>query len=33
MRCIKCGEKAFSSPLFFMRHAKCKNCGFAKLDR
>ena len=30
MKCLKCGKKAFSHPFFFMKHAKCKKCGFAK---
>ena len=25
--CYKCGEKAISHAMFFMKHAKCKNCG------
>lgn len=27
MPCFRCGQAAFSHPYFFMRHAKCKNCG------
>jgi hypothetical protein len=27
MRCYNCGKQAFSTPYFFMRHAKCQNCG------
>lgn len=27
LRCFRCGEQAFSNPLFFMKDAKCRNCG------
>lgn len=27
LKCYKCGKQAFKSALFFMKNAKCKNCG------
>jgi len=27
LRCFRCGKQAFSGPMFFMKHAKCRNCG------
>lgn len=27
LRCFRCGEQAFSHPLFFMKDAKCRSCG------
>ena len=29
IRCSRCNNKAISQPLFFMKHAKCKSCGFS----
>lgn len=29
IRCFRCGKQAFAHALFFMRHARCKNCGVA----
>ena len=26
-KCFRCGQTAFPHPCFFMRHAKCANCG------
>jgi len=27
MRCFHCGKRAFDHALFFLRHARCSNCG------
>jgi hypothetical protein len=32
LRCFRCGEQAFSHPLFFMKDAKCRNCGVTPTD-
>jgi hypothetical protein len=32
LRCFRCGEQAFSSPIFFMKDAKCRNCGVTQKD-
>ena len=32
IRCSRCNEKAISHALFFMKHAKCKNCGYSYSD-
>ena len=29
LRCFHCGKQAFGNAFFFMRHAKCRNCGIA----
>lgn len=33
MKCFRCGQQAFSGPYFFMRHAKCRNCGVMPADQ
>ena len=32
LRCFRCGKPALSGPLFFMKHAKCRNCGVTPKD-
>jgi hypothetical protein len=32
LRCYRCGRQAFSSPMFFMKHAKCRSCGVTPID-
>jgi|SRR5687767_7654815 len=32
MRCYRCGAQAFSHGYFFMRDAKCQNCGAQPSD-
>ena len=32
MRCYRCGAQAFSHAYFFMRDAKCQNCGAQASD-
>ena len=27
LKCFSCGKQAFTHALFFMKHARCKNCG------
>lgn len=33
LRCFKCGKQAFTTPYFFMSHAKCRNCGVTPQDQ
>jgi hypothetical protein len=33
LRCFKCGQQAFTTPYFFMRHAKCRNCGITQSEQ
>ena len=30
MRCLRCGERAFPHPYFFMKDAKCAHCGYSR---
>jgi hypothetical protein len=32
LKCFNCGEQAFTHPYFFMKHAKCRNCGVRYRD-
>jgi hypothetical protein len=32
LRCYRCGRQALSGPMFFMKHAKCRNCGVMPQD-
>ena len=29
IRCLRCSEKAFRGPFFFMKHARCRHCSFS----
>lgn len=32
IRCLRCNERAFQHPIFFMKDAECVNCGYSKSE-